>query len=67
MASLTAAQLAWRGRIERLIALAAPGLDLVLAAGERVSRIVEADDSDWDPPLEPPAHARAIRIPPRAG
>jgi hypothetical protein len=43
-------QLAWRGRIETLIRLARPGLDLVLAAGERLSRTVEREDLDWTPP-----------------
>jgi hypothetical protein len=43
-------QLAWRGRIETLIRLAQPALDLVLAAGERLSRVVEPEDLDWTPP-----------------
>jgi hypothetical protein len=46
----TPTQLAWRGRIEALIRLARPGLDLVLAAGERLSRTVEREDLDWTPP-----------------
>jgi hypothetical protein len=46
----TPTQLAWRGRIETLIRLARPGLDLVLSAGERLSRVVEPDDLDWTPP-----------------
>ena len=41
-------QLVWRGRIEALLRLAAPALDLVLAAGDRLSRIVEPDE------IEPP-------------
>jgi hypothetical protein len=44
MAPLTPAQHARRARIEGLIALAAPVLDLVLAVGDRVSRIVGPDD-----------------------
>jgi len=48
----TATQLAWRGRIEAVLRIAAPALDLVLAAGDRLSRIVERDE------LEAPA-ARA--------
>lgn len=53
----TPTQLAWRGRIETLIRLAQPALDLVLAAGERVSRAVEPEDLDWTPPraVSPPA------------
>lgn len=39
-----------RARIERLIALARPGLDLVLAAGDRFSRLIESDDPDYLPP-----------------
>ena len=44
MAQLTPSQLRTRQRIEGLIRLAAPALDLVLAVGERVSRIVEPED-----------------------
>ena len=33
-----------RARFERLIGLAAPVFDLVLAVGERVSRLVGSDD-----------------------
>jgi hypothetical protein len=36
---LTRAQLARRRRIESLIGLAAPALDLLLYAGDRVSRV----------------------------
>ena len=36
-------------RVERLIGLAAPALNLVLAAGERLSRIVEPEDSEYYP------------------
>ena len=50
MAPPTPTQLAWRGRIEALIRLARPGLDLVLTAGDRLSRAVEPEDLDWTPP-----------------
>jgi len=40
---MTQRQLAMRRRTERVIALLAPGLDLLLAAGERVSRVAERD------------------------
>ena len=43
-------QLAWRGRIEAVLRLTAPVLDLYLAAGDRLSRAVERDDLDWVPP-----------------
>jgi hypothetical protein len=50
MATLTANQRVWRGRIEALIRLAAPALDLYLAAGDRLARAVEREDLDWVPP-----------------
>jgi hypothetical protein len=43
-------QLAWRRRIEAVLAVAAPALDLVLAAGERLTRAVEREDLDWTAP-----------------
>jgi hypothetical protein len=33
-----------------MIRLAAPALDLVLAAGERLSRLVEREDTEYYPP-----------------
>ena len=36
-------QLAWRARIERVLRLAAPGLDLLLAAGDRASRLADRE------------------------
>lgn len=50
MAQLTPDQRRTRERIESLIRLAAPGLNLMLAAGERLSRIVEPDDPEYYPP-----------------
>jgi hypothetical protein len=47
--SLTPEQRRTRDRVETLIRLMAPGLNLVLAAGERLSRIVEPDDSEYYP------------------
>ena len=49
-AQLTPDQRRTRERFESLIRLAAPALNLVLAAGERLSRIVEPDDPDYYPP-----------------
>ena len=49
MAPLTPAQRRTRDRVETLIRLMAPGLNLVLAAGERLSRIVEPDDYEYYP------------------
>jgi hypothetical protein len=45
----TPTQLAWRGRIEAVLRIAAPALDLLLAAGDRVSRVVERDELDPAP------------------
>ena len=49
MAPLTPEQRRTRDRVETLIRLMAPGLNLVLAAGERISRIVEPDDYEYYP------------------
>lgn len=45
----TPRQRIWRGRVEALIALAAPALDLMLNVGERVSRLVSPEDRDYYP------------------
>jgi hypothetical protein len=50
MPSLTPSQLRTRRRVESVIRLMAPALDLVLAVGDRVSRIVERDDPEYYPP-----------------
>ena len=50
MAPMTPGQLRTRQRVESLIKLASPVLDLVLAAGDRVSRIVEPTDVEYYPP-----------------
>ncbi|MEA2365521.1 MAG: hypothetical protein QOE69_2895 [Thermoleophilaceae bacterium] len=50
MAPLTPDQRRTRQRVEGLIRLAAPALDLVLAVGERVSRVVEREDVEFYPP-----------------
>ncbi len=50
MAPLTPDQLRTRQRVEGLIRLMAPALDLVLAVGERISRIVEPEDVEYYPP-----------------
>ncbi len=49
MAPLTPDQRRNRERVEKLISLAAPGLNLLLAIGDRVSRIVEPEDSEYYP------------------
>lgn len=50
MAPLTPAQRRTRARIETAIRLAAPGLNLVLAVGDRLSRLIEPDDHEYYPP-----------------
>jgi hypothetical protein len=58
VAKLTPEQIRRREQMETLIRLAAPGLNLLLAAGDRLSRIVEPDDPDYYPirpgTVEPP-------------
>jgi hypothetical protein len=58
VAQLTPEQRRRRDRIESLIRLAAPGLSLLLAAGERLSKLVEPEDQEYYPPrsatIEPP-------------
>ena len=49
MAVRSARQLANRARIERLLRIAAPVLDLVLAAGERASRVAGRNEIDPEP------------------
>jgi len=49
MAHSTPAQIARQDRIEALIGLAAPLLDVVLAVGDRISRIVEPGDNEYYP------------------
>jgi hypothetical protein len=44
VADLTPEQRRLRGRIERLIGAVAPVLDVVLATGDRISRIVSRGD-----------------------
>jgi hypothetical protein len=49
MTNLTPEQRRTRDRVESVIRLMAPGLNLVLAAGERLSRIIEPEDSEYYP------------------
>ena len=49
MSKLTPDQLRTRERVETVIRLVAPGLNLILAAGERLSRIVEPEDPEYYP------------------
>ena len=49
MTELTSSQARTRDRFETLIGLMAPGLSLVLAFGDRVSRVVQPEDFDYYP------------------
>ncbi len=49
-------QMLWRDRVEALIGLAAPALDLVLNTGERLSRVLAPEDRDYYP-IRPPEEA----------
>ena len=48
-------------RVERVIALLAPALDLLLAVGERISRVLEPDDQYYAPARMPTAGEVAPR------
>jgi hypothetical protein len=65
MPQMTPGQVRTRQRVETLIKLASPVLDLVLAAGDRVSRIVEPTDVEYYPPRmsheEPPPRISSSR------
>lgn len=50
MAPLSPDQHRTRRRVESVIRVMAPALDLVLAAGDRISRVVERDDVEYYPP-----------------
>jgi hypothetical protein len=66
----TPQQRMWRDRVEALIGLAAPALDLMLNTGERVSRLLAPEDRDYYPIRPagetfefgtPPDEARRVR------
>jgi hypothetical protein len=47
---LTSDQRRRRDQVEAMIRVVAPALNLVLAAGERLSKIVEPEDTEYYPP-----------------
>jgi hypothetical protein len=49
VAALTPDQRRKRERVEALISIAAPALNLLLAFGDRLSRVVEPEDSEYYP------------------
>ena len=53
MAPPTPTQLAWRGRIEPGLRFAAPFFDMLLATGDRLSRVVDRDALDSPAPARP--------------
>jgi hypothetical protein len=70
---LTRQQLRTRERVEDLIGLMAPVLDMVLVVGERISRMVEPEDYEYYPVRskreegEDRGEAGMAEEPPRAG
>jgi hypothetical protein len=62
MAPPTPAQIRFRARVEAAIRFAAPALDLLLAAGERVSRLAPPDRVE--PPRLPPREERVVAVAP---
>jgi len=63
----TPTQLAWRARIEVGLRVAAPFLDVLLAAGDRISRAVDRDALDAPAPARAeiePAYAPGRRVGP---
>lgn len=58
VAHLSPTQIAWRGRIEAVLRLAAPALDLLLAAGDRLSRVADREELD---PAVTASHVREPR------
>ena len=47
---MTPDQVRTRERVETLIRIASPALNVVLAVGERISKIVEPEDHEYYPP-----------------
>jgi hypothetical protein len=50
VATPTPSQLQWRRRLEAVLRIVEPGLDFLLAAGDRLSRVVDRDGLDTPPP-----------------
>jgi hypothetical protein len=50
MPRMTPDQVRTRRRVESVIRVISPALDLVLAAGDRISRVVEPEDVEYYPP-----------------
>jgi hypothetical protein len=67
MAPPTANQERWRSRFELLFRLMQPGLDLVLLAGDRISRVVDRSDHEPVPAIRFPDDVRPLGPGPRDG
>ena len=67
MAQPSSGQLLWRRRVETALGVVAPALDLLLSAGDRLSRAVERDDLDWVPPRRALPNGYANRPTPEPG
>jgi hypothetical protein len=62
--ALTADQRRRREQFETVIRVMAPAMNLVLAAGEQLSKLVERDDTEYYPPRptgEQPGGARSAQ------
>ena len=53
MAPMTPGQLRTRARVEGVIRLMTPALDVVLAVGDRVSKLVGPEDTEYYPVARP--------------
>jgi hypothetical protein len=62
MAQRTPTQLTRQRRVESVIGLLSPFLDVVLYAGERVSRVAGRNDIDPEPPRRLDPSERRARI-----
>ena len=60
---MTPDQMRRREQVESFIGVATPFLNLVLAVGERISKIVEPEDTEYYPPRT----TREEQPPPKAG
>jgi hypothetical protein len=67
MPPLTPSQRRTRERVEAVIRLGAPLFDLVLAVGDRVSRLVEPEDAEYYPPRVSNPEPRRSRSPEGTG
>lgn len=61
MAPPTPTQLAWRGRFEAVLRVAEPALDLLLLAGDRLSRVVARGELTAPPVRREVTEAREPR------